>query len=627
MTTSSREPAADRPLGDKHRLDELPPTLPALWRTVRIGYRAEPRLLLVSFLMTAVAALPDALMALWLALLTRGVLDGDRGLVYGAAVGLATSAVGMWFLGVVLERVSRRFRDRIGIALETHVAALQARIGTIEHHERPDYLDRLAVLRDQVFALDHLFLSLFSITGWIIRLVITLVLLGTIHPALVLLGLFGLPMLATAAWRPGVERRVEEEVASHNRLARHLFLMGTTASPGKEVRLQGLGPDLVERRADSWQRWWRPVWRAQLGSAGWAAGAWGLFGLAYVAAIVFVAEGLDAGAGSVVLVLAAGSRLSSYIGAAVGELGYLRGIWLDSSRKLGWLEVLAERTARRADAPVPDRLERGITVDSVSFAYPGTDTLVLDDVSFELPAGSVVAIVGENGAGKTTLVKLLARMYEPTSGRILVDGVDLQRLPADGWRRRLAGAFQDFFRFEFRALTTVGLGDSPRVGDAEAVSSAVGRAGADDVVDALARGLDTQLGPTWDEGVEVSHGQWQKLARARGFMRDEPLLLVLDEPTSALDAETEHALFERSAQSARATGDLAGSSGHGGPGSGGDSGRITILVSHRFSTVRMADLIVVLDGSRLVEFGSHEDLVAAGGTYADLYRIQAESYR
>jgi len=616
-------------MSDANRLDDLPPAIPALWRTVRIGYRAEPRLLLVSFLMTAVAALPDALMALWLALLTQGVLDGNRNLVYGSAIGLAASAVGMWFLNVVLERVSRRFRDRIGIALETHVAGLQAKIGTIEHHERPDYLDRLSVLRDQVFALDHLFMSLFSITGWIIRLAITLALLGSIHPALLALGLFGLPMLASAAWRPGVERRVEEEVAAHNRLARHLFLMGTTPSPGKEVRLQGLGPDLVERRSQTWQRWWQPVWRTQLVSAGWAAAAWGIFGLAYVAAIVFVANGTDASAGSVVLVLAAGSRLSSYLGAAVGELGFLRGIWLDSSRKLGWLELLAENAARRADAEVPDRLERGITVESVSFAYPGTDALVLDDVSFELPAGSVVAVVGENGAGKTTLVKLLARLYEPTSGRILVDGVDLQRFPAESWRQRLAGAFQDFFRFEFRAMTTVGLGDSPRVADSGAVSSAVGQAGADDVVDALAHGLETQLGPTWDEGVEVSHGQWQKLALARGFMRQDPLVLILDEPTSALDAETEHALFERYASMSRGTPGATGA-GTGGSGSnpdGGDTGRITILVSHRFSTVRMADLIVVLDGSRLVEFGSHQDLVAAGGTYAELYQIQAESYR
>jgi ATP-binding cassette subfamily B protein len=223
-----------------------------------------------------------------------------------------------------------------------------------------------------------------------------------------------------------------------------------------------------------------------------------------------------------------------------------------------------------------------------------------------------VAVVGENGAGKTTLVKLLSKLYEPLSGTIRVDGVDLARMPADEWRARLSGAYQDFFRFELRAQQSVGLGDQPRVDDRAAVTTAVGRAGADDVVTALAAGLDTQLGPTWPDGVEVSFGQWQKLALARGFMRDEPLLLVLDEPTAALDAETEHALFERYAEGARR---------------GAASGRITILVSHRFSTVRMADLIVVLDGAHVVEVGSHEALMAKGGTYAELYRLQAEAYR
>src|SRR5580658_3337140 len=169
---------------------------------------------------------------------------------------------------------------------------------------------------------------------------------------------------------------------------------------------------------------------------------------------------------------------------------------------------------------------------------------------------------------------------------------------ADEWRERLAGAFQDFFRFELKARHTVGVGDLPRLDDEAAVITAIGRAGADDVVGRLKLGLETQLGPTWPDGVEVSFGQWQKLALARGFMRDHPLLLVLDEPTAALDAETEHALFDRYAAVAR-----------GGKQDGAGDGRITILVSHRFSTVRMADLIVVLDGSRVVEVGTHEALM------------------
>jgi ATP-binding cassette subfamily B protein len=331
-----------------------------------------------------------------------------------------------------------------------------------------------------------------------------------------------------------------------------------------------------------------------------------------VGAVVFVSCGVRWPAGDVLLVLAAGSRLSAYIGATVGEIGFLRGFWMDGSRRLAWLEDYAASLLASADLPVPAMLRRGIRFEHVSFAYPGTSRLVLDEVSLSLPTGSVVAIVGENGAGKTTLVKLLAKMYEPTSGSILVDDTPLARMPADEWRSRLAGAFQDFFRFEFRARYTVGVGDVMRLDDESAVVTAVGRAGADDVVSRLPSGLETQLGPTWPGGVEVSFGQWQKLALARGFMRDGPLLLVLDEPTAALDAETEHALFERYA--AAAHGERA-------------NGRITILVSHRFSTVRMADIIVVMSGARVVEVGTHEELMAKGGQYAELYGIQAAAYR
>ena len=253
----------------------------------------------------------------------------------------------------------------------------------------------------------------------------------------------------------------------------------------------------------------------------------------------------------------------------------------------------------------------------MSFAYPGTDRLVLDSVDLELPVGSVVALVGENGAGKTTLVKLLCKLYEPTAGRILVDGAPLARMRTEEWRSRLAGAFQDFFRFELPARHSVGVGDVRHLDDRGSVAMAVERAGADDVVARLPQGLETQLGPTWPGGVEVSFGQWQKLALARGFMRAEPLLLVLDEPTAALDAETEHALFERYAAAARG----------GTKASGDGGGGITVLVSHRFSTVRMADLIVVLDGSRVAQVGSHEALMAKGGPYAELYGIQAAAYR
>ncbi len=599
--------------------DDLPPALSSMWRVLKLGYRNEPWLLVAAFVLSQVAALPDALLALWLKLLGEGLLQDDRGRVLTAAVGLGLSATATWFLRTVSTRVQRRFRDKVTVALESHVARLQASLATIAHQERPDYLDRLSVLRNQVFVLDHMYMSLFATCGWILRLGVTVGLLLSIHPAMAALAMFALPTVLTSTWRPGVERMAEERGAPAGRLANHLFMTATTAPPGKEVRVTGIGKRLVTQRREAWERWFGVVSAARWASAAWHTLAWAIFGGAYVGAVVFVTSVLHAPVGDVLLVLAAGARLSAYIGATVAEIGFLRGIWLDGSRRLAWLEDYAASLAAAADEPVPSRLTSGIRLEGVSFAYPGTDRLVLDEVDLVLPAGAVVAIVGENGAGKSTLVKLLCKLYEPTAGRILVDGAPLARMRAEDWRSRLAGAFQDFFRFEFRARQSVGVGDLPRLEDEPAVVAAVGRAGADDVVARLAAGLETQLGPTWPQGVEVSFGQWQKLALARGFMRDQPLLLVLDEPTAALDAETEHALFERYAAAARGRGD--------GSREGAGEGRITILVSHRFSTVRMADLIVVLDGSKVVQFGTHEDLVAKGGAYAELYGIQAAAYR
>jgi ATP-binding cassette subfamily B protein len=595
--------------------DELPPALSSMWRLCKLGYRHEPGLLLAAFLLALLAALPDALLAYWFKLLSEGVLDENkRSLVYVGAIALGVSAAATWLLRIVSTRVQRGFRDKVTVALEAHVARLQATIATIAHQERPDYLNRLSMLRYQVFVLDHMYMSLFSTCGWILRLIVTIALLMSIHPALLLLAVFAVPPILTSVWRPAVERDTQERGAPFGRLARHLFTTATTAPPAKEVRVTGIGGRLMKQRREAWENWYGPISAVRWATAAWHALAWAIFGAAYVGAVIFVAWGRAGSAGDVVLVLAAGSRLSAYVGATVGEIGFLRGIWMDGARRLAWLEDYAASVVAAADLPVPARLAHRIRLEHVSFAYPGTERLVLDDVTLDLPTGKVVAIVGENGAGKTTLVKLLAKLYEPTAGRILVDGVDLARVPADQWRDRLAGAFQDFFRFEFHARRTVGVGDLPRMDEEPAVATAVGRAGANDVIERFSAGLDTQLGPTWPKGVEVSFGQWQKLALARGFMRDEPLVLVLDEPTSALDAETEHALFERFAAAARQNKD-------------GPVGRITILVSHRFSTVRMADLIVVLDGARVVEVGTHEELMARGGQYSELYGIQAAAYR
>src|SRR5205809_7511074 len=308
--------------------EDLPPTLPSMWRLCKLGYRHEPGLMLAASSLSLLSALPDALLALWFKFIADGVVNRDPRMVRFAAVALGVSATATWFLRIVSTRVQRRFRDKVTIALEAHVAKLQASIATIAHQERPEFLDRLSMLRNQVFVLDHMYMSVFSTCGWILRLGVTVALLMSIHPALLLLAVFALPTVLTSTWRPAVERAAWERGAPANRLARHLFTTATTATPGKEVRVTGIGRRLAIERREAWERWYGPVSAARWGSAAWHTLAWAVFGAAYVGAVVFVSSGLRSPAGDVLLVLAAGPRLSAYIRATVGEIGFLRGFWM-----------------------------------------------------------------------------------------------------------------------------------------------------------------------------------------------------------------------------------------------------------------------------------------------------------
>src|SRR3954466_9469874 len=280
---------------------EVPPAFPSMWRALKRGYSSEPSLLVVALSLALLSALPDALLALWLKYLANGILAGDRRMALTAAVGLGASAAGTWFLRLISDRTQRKFRERMGVALEAHVAQLQATVATVEHHERSDYLDRLAILRNQVFVLEHMYWSMFTMGGWILRLGVTLALLMSIHPALGLLAVCALPTVFASAWRPGVERAAEQKGAPANRLSRHLFDLATTAPPGKEVRVMGIGGRLASERRDVWEVWYRPVAKARWVSALWYALGWAIFGAGYIGAVIFVSSYLKAKPGDVVL--------------------------------------------------------------------------------------------------------------------------------------------------------------------------------------------------------------------------------------------------------------------------------------------------------------------------------------
>jgi ATP-binding cassette subfamily B protein len=312
------------------------------------------------------------------------------------------------------------------------------------------------------------------------------------------------------------------------------------------------------------------------------------------------------------MAIALAAQLNQQVGSAVVLLQDLQRM----SSTLRYLNEFRARLIREAPAgpeiPPPAQLHTGIELVGVEFRYPGQTSPVLRDINLTLPAGATVAIIGENGAGKTTLVKLLCGFYQPSAGLILVDGTHLGDLSLAQWRQRVTAGFQDFARFELLARETVGVGNLPRIDSSSAVMNALRHAHAADLVADLPEGLATQLGKSYADGVELSGGQWQKLALGRAFMREHPLLVILDEPTAALDPAAEHALFERYAEHARRTASMTGA--------------ITVLVSHRFSTVRMADLIVVVAGGHVEEMGDHETLMRSRGLYRELYQLQAQAY-
>ncbi|MCT2587057.1 ABC transporter ATP-binding protein [Actinophytocola gossypii] len=554
------------------------------------------------------------LAGLWLAVLTTGVVQQDTSSVVVGVVGLVAGVVLGWQLDLAGSQWRLVLSEKVAHAFDVEIATICATLPGLDHHENPEYRDKLELLRQGQGMLGRSLNALAMAVKSVCGALTVLVLLVGVHPGMVALVLLALPAVLTGGIQQRWHRRAEEESAEPGRLAAHLRSLAYDRDAGMEIRVFGLADEIGRRCGRAWSDHRRPLHRAER-RAGLLAAARDLgYAAGVVAAVAFVlwrVLGGHAPAGDVVLVIYLSQQVQTALLWPVLSISGL-GQTLRTAGRVRWLRDYAAAAAVRSGGlPAPERLTGGIVFDDVSFRYPGSDSWVLRHVSLTIPAGSVLALVGENGAGKTTVVKLLAGMYRPTEGRILVDGVDLADLDPTSWRRRLSAAFQDFARFEFTAGRTVGVGDLPHLDDDREVARAVDRAGATDLVRALPRGAATQLGASWD-GVDLSTGQWQKLALGRALMRAEPLVLFLDEPTASLDAATEHGLFERYAAATSA---------------GAARGLVTVLVSHRFSTVRAADQIVVLGDQRVLECGGHDELMAAGDHYAAMYATQADSYQ
>ncbi|GAA4690089.1 ABC transporter ATP-binding protein [Phytohabitans rumicis] len=484
----------------------------------------------------------------------------------------------------------------------------------IAHHERAEQADSLTVLQHESRRFRTGLEALLNGMGLALAMVLTAVLLARLHPLLLLLPLAAIPPLFTGRVAEGRLDAAKTKTAEPVRLALNLFGLATSSRHAGEVRVFRLEDELRRRRAELWEQATGGLHRAQLAAAGIRVAGQLVFAAAYVGGVLLILRDAANGrhsVGDVVLAVALAAQVNQQVTLAVALMQDLQRM-ASAYRRMDHIRA-AVGAPGLAEQPPPDRLREGIVLSGVAFSYPASEATALRDVDLTLPAGSIVAFVGENGAGKTTLVKLLCGFYQPTGGRVLVDGVDLRALPMPAWRQRIAAGFQDFVRYEFLVQQAVGVGDLARIDDAGAVRAALDRARSADVLDHLPDGLRSQLGKSHADGAELSGGQWQKIALGRALMRDTPLLLVLDEPTSALDPQAEHALFERYAEQARRVGETTGA--------------ITVLVSHRFSTVRMADQIVVVRDGRVAEVGSHAELVRRGGQYAELYALQAQAYR
>jgi ATP-binding cassette, subfamily B, bacterial len=525
----------------------------------------------------------------------------ELGLVVGQAAVIRGLALVRGLLGA-----------RLGLDINVRILE-KALTLELRHFEDPDFYDRLTRARREASVRP---ISVVTESFQLVQNALTLVgyagLLLSFSPWAVL-GLLLAALPATLAEMRFSQQafRLRNWRSPDSRRLLYLEYVLANDDHAKEVKLFGLGSMLLGRYRNLGETFYREDQQLALRRAGWS------YALSLVGTLTFY------GCYALVALAAAAGRLSLglmtlYVVAfRQGQQAFqsiltaLGGMYEDNLYMSNLFEYLAIPTGRPAPAaplPAPSGAsEQGIRFEDVGFRYPDAEGWALRHVSLFIPRGQSLALVGQNGAGKTTFIKLLTRLYTPTEGRILLDGLDLQAWDESVLRRRLGVIFQDFNQYQFRFRENVGVGSVEHLEDAPRVERAVEQGGATEVLAGLSEGLETPLGRWFKDGVELSGGQWQKVALARAFMREEADILVLDEPTAALDAEAEHAIFERFRELAR--------------------GRTTLLISHRFSTVRMADRIVVIEHGELVEQGTHAELMALGGRYAHLFTLQAKGYQ
>jgi ATP-binding cassette subfamily B protein len=560
------------------------------------------------------AFLPAALA--WVGkLIVDAVVVAARGGDRTRVLRLVVLELGLMVLSTTLSRGQALLRDLMRTSLGNHVNTMILEKATqleLKHFENADFYDKMQNARREASSRPlSLVLEIASLIQQLIILATYAVLLARLSPwSVLLIVAASLPSFIAEAKLSGESFRLNSWRAPEGRRQNYLEWILTRDSHVKEVKLFGLGPLVLQRYKDLYAKFYKEDRKLALRKSvyGLLLGALSL--LAFYGSYVYMALRAAAGLislGDLTLYLSVFRQGQTSIQSALSSIGSLYEDGLFVSNLYEYLDMGTTGEAPRVQPPLsaPRARSQSIEFRNVSFHYPGSDKLVLKDVSLKLRPGEKLALVGDNGAGKSTLIKLLLRLYDPTGGAILYGGVDLRDMDPRDLRDRIGVLFQDFVKYQFSAAENIGLGWVPSIDDRARIERAVDQGGARPVIDQLPQKLDTMLGGWFEEGQELSGGQWQKIALARAFMRESEVL-ILDEPTAALDAEAEHELFVRLQQLA--------------------ADRTAILISHRFSTVRKADRIAVLQGGHVSELGTHEELLQHDGRYAHLFRLQAAGY-